>query len=95
MATAEGPLTGTTGMPASQQAATSTCPGSEMPGVPASQVRATVRSSASIFSTMPPDFESSLCRWQEIMGLCSSKRFISFMVTRVSSAATRSHSSSA
>ena len=95
MTAADGPLTGITGIPASHAAATSACPGSETPGVPASQVSATVSSSESMRETSSGARPSSLCRWQDTMGLRTPSRSVSFMVTRVSSAAIRSHSVSA
>jgi hypothetical protein len=55
-----GPGTGTTASPSARASRTSRYPGSEMPGVPASDTRATLRPERKAFRIWPP-FQRSLC----------------------------------
>src|SRR5262245_16698566 len=85
-ATADGPGTGTTSMPAARASRTSRKPGSEMPGVPASVTRATEAPSASAFKICGPR-ASLLCSKYETVGVWMSKCESSARVRRVSSQA--------
>ena len=87
---AQHPGTGITWIPAAAHARTTSFPGSEMQGVPASVTSTAFRSPSRIFEASGSALFPSLCRWQLTSGAWNPKTWHSFMVTRVSSAIIRS-----
>ena len=86
---ADGPGMTSTRSPLSSAASTSLWPGSETPGMPASETKAT-RSPASMRSSVGSTLWSSTFSSARCNGTCTSKRARSLLVTRVSSQSRRS-----
>ncbi len=85
-ATAEGPGSGLTGIPASSAARTNRAPGSETPGVPPSETSARLSPSRNRPSSRS-SLRLSLNLWQETVGVSRPYRANSRRVRRVSSQA--------